>query len=253
MPAQLTRMTRGPIRLLFCLATAVLGASIADPLVEGASNAGWFGAGRYTDGSTVDVLPALLLGLFAVLFNVGLRAHASFERTHTARSLLCASEEALSCGITRLLPLAFALQIGVLFGMETTEQFVVWHHSLGGTVWLGGPIAVSFGTHLAICAAVLCAFAACIRALAATAVRIIRTVCGLVRQRTRKDTPLLAPRRGNSRIAYRSVLAYSNVGQRAPPSLLNVLPLATLGEFICLLIGQFEFPSSSLQSLPACS
>ena len=40
-----------------------MAAAIADPLVEFASNAGWFGAGNFTDHSNLDVVPALFAGV----------------------------------------------------------------------------------------------------------------------------------------------------------------------------------------------
>lgn len=239
-------MFRPPVRVLYCLAAAVLGAALGDALIERASSAGWFGAGRYTDGSTADIFPALVLGLLVAAFIAAFRAYAALERGHTARLLLASSEEALSCGTVRLLPLAFAFQVAVLFVMETVEQFVVWHHGLGGTVWLGGPIAVSLCAHLAICAGVLGALSTMIRALAASAVRIIWIVAAPIRSLPRNDAPLVV-RRGNAGgVAYRSVFAHSSVGQRGPPAPLDVSLLAILEEFVCFFVSQFESRSLSL-------
>lgn len=244
-------MLRSPIRVLYCLAVAVLGAALGDASIERASTAGWFGAGRYTDGSTADLLPALLIGLVVVAFNIAFRTYASLGRGRSSRSLLQASEEAFSCGTTRLLPLAFAFQIAVLFVMETIEQFVVCHHGLGGTVWLGGPIAVSLCTHLAICAGVLGTLAATIRTLAASAVRIICIVAAPIRSLPRSDAPVVVCTGDESRVAYRSVFAYSSVGQRGPPAPLYASLLATLGEFVCLFATGFVLRFSSPAASPA--
>jgi hypothetical protein len=244
-------MLRAPIRVLFCLASAVLGAAIGDVSIERASTAGWFGTGRYTDGSTADILPALVLGLLVAAFIVAFRAYASLQRGHAARSLLHSWEEALSCGTVRLLPLAFAFQIAVLFVMETAEQFVVWHHSLGGTVWLGGPIAVSLCVHLAICTIVLCTLATVIRALASSAVLIIGIVSMPVRSRARNDAPLVTRTRNEGGVAYRPIFAYASIGQRGPPAPLHAFLLAALGEFVCLLVGQFVLRFSSRPPSPA--
>jgi hypothetical protein len=43
------------IRAWFCLAAALVAASITDPLVEFASNSGMFGPGSFTDHSNQDV------------------------------------------------------------------------------------------------------------------------------------------------------------------------------------------------------
>ena len=61
------------IRLWYCAATAIIAAAIADPCVEFASNSGWFGPGRFTDRSNLDVVPALLVGLAVIACYVGMR------------------------------------------------------------------------------------------------------------------------------------------------------------------------------------
>lgn len=246
MATQLKQMLRSPIRLLFCLSTAVFGAAVADPLVEGASNAGWFGPGRFTDGSMADVLPVLLLGFFALGIHVAFRAYA-LERGRTTSRLLRLSEEALSGGVVRLLPLSFALQIVVLFAMETAEEYVVWHHGFGGLVWLGGPIAVSLCSHFAACVAVAFSLRAAIRTLATTAVRIIRIVRSSALRLARAEAAL-SVRGLEYAIAYRPAFASLSLGQRGPPAPLINANFAVLGEILCSLVQQFASP---LPLLPA--
>jgi hypothetical protein len=153
------------IRLWFCVAAAVIAAAIADPLVEGASNAGWFGPGSYTDHSNLDVLPTLALGALLVVLYFVLRVR---------RDLLEASDDALHTTVGRLLAPIFGLQIALLASMETLEQIAVDGHSLGRTVWLGGPVWFGLSVHAAVCVAVSFGLAKILHAWASTTVRIIR-------------------------------------------------------------------------------
>ncbi len=49
------------------------------------------------------------------------------------------SDAALRSSIGGVMVTAFAVQVAVLYAMETIEQVVVRGHPLGGTLWLGGP------------------------------------------------------------------------------------------------------------------
>ena len=80
------------IRFWFCLAAAVIAAAIADPVVEFASNHGAFGAGNFTDHSSLDVVPALIAGLIAAALAVGLRVRSHFaDATAPSRDWLAES------------------------------------------------------------------------------------------------------------------------------------------------------------------
>jgi hypothetical protein len=68
------------IRAWFCIAAALVAASVADPLVEFASNRGVFGPGSFTDHSNRDVLPALCAGLAFGAVYVLLRARSILAR-----------------------------------------------------------------------------------------------------------------------------------------------------------------------------
>ena len=151
--AKRTVMRAGPARLLFCLVAAVTSAALADPLVEGLSNRGVFGSGRFTDHSYADVLPALAAALvFAALFVVGVvRRTVPRSRLGHATAWLRESRAAVPPQTAmRLFPVTFALQIVTLFGAETLEQIAVAGHAFGGAVWLGGPVLASLGLHAAI-------------------------------------------------------------------------------------------------------
>jgi hypothetical protein len=158
-------MKRASIRIWFCVAAAAIAAAVADPLVEGVSNAGWFGPGSYTDHSSLDVVPTLALGAILVVLYLVLRVR---------RDLLQASDDALHTTVTRLLAPIFGLQLALLASMETLEQIVVAGHSLGRTVWLGGPIWFSLSVHAVVCIAVSFGLAKMLHAWASTTVRIIR-------------------------------------------------------------------------------
>jgi hypothetical protein len=95
-------------KAVFCLAAAVTAAAVIDPAIEWLANAGLFGPGRFTDHSNLDVIPVLVLGLlFSVIFVAG-QAHRIVRRF--------ASEVG---SIPMLLPVIFALQLLVLWSMET--------------------------------------------------------------------------------------------------------------------------------------
>ncbi len=151
-------MRAGAARLLFCLTAAFTAAALADALVEGLSNRGAFGSGRFTDHSNADVLPALAAALvFAALFLFGV-VRRTLPRSRVGRMSAWLRDSRAAVPLPtalRLLPLTFVLQTATLFCAETLEQLAVAHHALGGTVWLGGPLLASTALHTAICVLVV--------------------------------------------------------------------------------------------------
>ena len=163
------------LRCAFVLLVAVLAAALADPLMEFASNVGMFGAGHFTDGSNWDVLPALVIAGLAcgavataqvakLVVGFGFRAAGFVDAFLPTRV------------VARLLPIAFALQIGTLFGMESIEQIVIRGHLLGGTIWLGGPVLVSLLVHAVMCVLVAMAALRMLHSFTRAAERIIISV-----------------------------------------------------------------------------
>ncbi len=205
------------IRFWFVLAVAAIAAACADPLIEAASNAGYFGAGNYTDHSTLDVLPAVLAGCVFVVLHLVLRVRAAVARGRAGeQSLLRATDGALS-GSARLLPCIFGVQLLALYAMETVEQIAVFGHAVGGTLWLGGPAWASLLGHAAACVAVWYAARQTVRVLAQATLRALRVVraiatlkAGLVTiaQRACRRAPFRLPQPPSCRI-----------GERAPPLL----------------------------------
>ena len=200
-------MKPGLVWFWFCIASAVIAAATADPLVEAASNAGWFGSGAFTDHSNLDVLPTLLCGVGFIICYLALRVR---------RELLRASGEALRARVGRLLPFIVAVQFSVLFTMETLEQIIVTGHVMGGTVWLGGPIWFSLSAHAF--AGIAVAYGLSLLACTCTrgTLRVIRRLRALATRALHAPAPLavrgrgLAWRRANSPVLCR-------IGNRAPP------------------------------------
>lgn len=193
------------LRLGFCLAVAVISAAIADPIVESASNAGWFGAGNFTDHSSIDVVPALIAGIVLLTLYLVRKAHLLVVER-------CAST------LVAILPVVFVLQIIALYVIETSEQLVVWHHMLGPGVWLGGPAPVSVAVHAVIGGAVAFAMLRSNRRLARTTLRVIALIRAIVVARFVFERPLATRWIAKLSVAAaRPVLC--RIGERAPPAL----------------------------------
>jgi len=203
------------IRACFCLTVAILSAALADPLVEFASNAGLFGRGSFTDHSNVDVLPALLAGGLIALAHVALRAHAA-----KSWQLRAVGDCLSPTTVLRLLPAILVMQIGVLYGMETFEQVVVYGHALGGAIWLGGPVLVSLSVHALFCLGVCLGIARSLRALAHTVVRIVCFLRTFTSVSARSVSPIISSFLGLLPI-YQPAPIPCRIGKRAPPHILR--------------------------------
>jgi hypothetical protein len=211
-------VTGWSIKVWFCLGVAIVAASIADPMVEAASNAGWFGSGPFTDHSSLDIVPALLVGCFFLALQLVSRVRRLLsDPAARPPSLLRASTEAVGNRVAGFLPATFGLQMVVLFAMETAEQFVVWGHGLGGTIWLGGPVLVTLAAHAAVCVAVAFAVAHCVRLLSATTLRVICAIRALAV--SEHDSASIALRRIGGPTFERTVPVLCRIGERAPPLL----------------------------------
>jgi hypothetical protein len=196
------------LRTWFCVTAALVAAALANPLVEFVSNGGLFGACGCTDRSNVDVLPTISVGLLAGLSYLYLRVQHAFAR----------DARPVSLNLPRLIPAIFALQILVLFTMETLEQIVVRGHALSGTTWLGGPLPISLAVHAATCLIATLLLARVLGAITRTAVRIV----GLILRSS--VVPARGPRKMFARFRYpasfrRPGPLRCRIGERAPPRL----------------------------------
>ena len=199
------------IRFLYSIAAAITAAAFADPLIEYTSNHGFFGNGVFTDHSNLDVVPALAIGCALVIALALLRARAAVLRIAGAA---ITQAQAL-----RLLPYTFAVQLVALFAMETIEQYVVYGYSLGGTVWLGGPPAMSLVAHAIACIVVSIVGARVLRSMAGTVLRIVRIFKSFVFVSARPAS-LVRSSRAFIIIA-RPIPIRNRIGERAPPLLIR--------------------------------
>lgn len=207
-------MTRFTIRFWFCLAVATIAAAIADPMVEYASNAGWFGPGRFTDHSNGDVIPALLAGLLLVGIFAALKVRADIGGAKT--NVFRAFDRACGPALVGLLPFAYALQLIALYVMESCEQMVLWGHLGSATLWLGAPVIVSLSVHAIICVAVAFAAAKLVNLFGATTLRVIRLIRSLAC--SARLVPQVPAKRTLGTVTFeRLVLANRGIGERAPP------------------------------------
>lgn len=162
---------------IFAIAAAVIAAATVDPIVERLSNAGFFGPGSYTDHSNGDVLPALCAGALCSIAFVILAAVRSLGFANALSQWLeRPAREFDGLRVRALLGRIYALQIAVLFVMETAEQKIVLGHFLGGAVWLGGPVLASLALHFVGCIVVSLLLSRFLQLLARRVVAVVRAI-----------------------------------------------------------------------------
>jgi hypothetical protein len=206
------------IKIWFCAAVAMIAAAIADPLIESASNAGWFGRGNFTDHSTWDVVPVLLVGGLFVALHLWSRVRKTFSAQHESPDWPRSAKDAFGPDIIRLAPLIYAAQVAILFLMETTEQHVVYGHSLGGMLWLGGPTAVSLTTHATATVLIAVMASKVLRAFVEATFHALHALRALALTYVRVAHPAYLRAREISAFV-RSACMLGRIGERAPPIL----------------------------------
>ncbi|MGB6521850.1 MAG: hypothetical protein WBE83_08770 [Candidatus Cybelea sp.] len=190
------------------LCAAVLAAAIADPLVEFASNAGWFGPGNFTDRSNLDVGPVFALGIASLAVYLVRRARTLAARGSSPGPLMA------------FVPAVFAVQLLTLFGMESTEQLILHGHLLGPQIWLGGPVPFSLAIHAAACLTVSLWMARSTRRLAETTLRVLRLFEAIARLAVAVASPVT--RRPAAQRCFNQLgPTLCRIGERAPPVLQN--------------------------------
>ena len=210
-----------PQRTWFCIVVAVVAAAFADPLVEFASNAGAFGPCNCTDHSNLDVIPALGVGLLfgIALLTLRIRNLLAGWAVADPATWLKASGDALRPGLlARLVPAVFAIQIAVLYAMETAEQFIVVGHALGGTIWLGGPVPISFAVHALIGVIATLVIGRTLCAFTHTAARMVVFLRRSIAVAARGPRQMYAHLRYPAKFR-RSAPLVCRIGERAPPLL----------------------------------
>lgn len=203
--------------MAFCLAVALTAAALVGPLVEQLANAGTFGPEAFTDRSNADMLPALCIGgLVAAAFVVAL-AQRLVRPSAVVPNWARQAADATRIGPSQMLA-TFGTQIAVLFLMETCEQIAIWGHPLGGTIWLGGPIAVSLAFHVVGGIAVAAIFSRALRWLAVRVAVVLWLVQFLVL--SAKQTLLTHGIAGALVLHCPAERALRRLRGRAPPQLL---------------------------------
>ncbi|HME82671.1 MAG TPA: hypothetical protein VKF82_11455 [Candidatus Eremiobacteraceae bacterium] len=211
-------MSRLTYRVWFCGVVAIIAAGLANPGIEFASNAGWFGRGDFTDRSNLDVIPTIVLGIaLAALVILGRiwQLAAAGNAKRLAAWLRLSGHVLHPCTIARFIPAVFGIQMLVLFSMESIEQIAVRGHLLGGSLWLGGPLAVSLFLHALFCVATAYVLTRALHGFAHRAARIaylLQTILSAAGVGAR-----MLPRMLGGWLPSSSPL-HSGIGERAPPS-----------------------------------
>ncbi len=187
------RSARSSAGWVFRGAAAVIAAAMADPIIESLSNAGVFGPGRFTDHSTIDVIPALCVALGLVLILVVMLARGLIkESDHPPQWVRSCAAFVGSRSLWNMLPSTYLMQMVVLFGMETLEQIATAGHPLGAMVWLGAPIAASMIIHAISCVVFTWALSRIVVSSARTIARAVRQALELLRALLANDAPPVA-------------------------------------------------------------
>ena len=208
-------------RLPFLIAVALVAAALGDALVESVSNTGIFGP-SYFDNNHLSIVPALLAGIVLALEAIGFHCYALFRRARsTQRGWLV---DVATCIAARSvfadLPYVFVMQIVALFVMESAEQLVFGGKLLGGTAWLGGPMAFSVVTHALIGALCTVLLGWSMRAISETVASLVVTAIAFITIAVARNAagPILARRDELTSPRAQSPHA-RQIGERAPPLL----------------------------------
>ncbi len=217
-------MIRPASRLPFLLAVALIAAAIGDPLVETISNAGAFGRG-YADNNHASVVPALVAGAGLALLVIAGRCVSLLRHGSALRrgdwlvdGVACLARQSP----LRDVPLVLALQFAALFTMESVEQLAFGGRLLGGSAWLGGPVAFSLIAHAALGSGCTLLLAALARSILATFTSFVRDAIESILFSLARDGERAFIRRREGAALPRLQAPYvGQLGGRAPPRLLT--------------------------------
>ncbi len=217
-------VSRLALRFPFLLAVALVAAAGGDALVESISNSGVFGWG-YDDNNHLSVIPALVAGALLALTVVSARTVSLFRRGSALRRdwLIESATNLARESPLRDIPLVLGLQIAALFAMESIEQLALGGRLLGGTTWLGGPIAFSLLTHAVLGSACTLLLAGLVRAIVATVASIVRdAIDAILFSLSRDGRRAFVKRDADAALPRAQAPHLRQLGGRAPPP----LPLA---------------------------
>jgi hypothetical protein len=202
------------------LAVALVAAALGDSLVESIANSGLTGAG-YRDDDHLSVLPTLLAGSVLVLEILRSGCLAVLRRgTRLQRRAWLAgfAKGLIQTSLRRDLAFVLVLQFAALFAMESVEQLLAGGRLLGGTAWLGGPVAFSLLTHALLGAGCLFVLGRLGRVLLALfAAFVVRAVDALLCELARARAQFVACRRDGRLFRLAHTLGARRCAERAPP------------------------------------
>ena len=200
----------------FVVAVAAIAAALADLLIEGLSNHGAFGRGAFTDGSNAVNGPVAVLGAIFLLRFLYLRARRALRAGDDAPAAPGSGRDLTLAALAWRIGAIFAVQIAALWTMETFEQFAVFGHGFGGTVWLGGPTALSLAMHAVVCVVTVLSARALLRALEPRALRLLRALLALLGAVGDDSRPHFSP--GLAPVVVLPYFVLCRIGVRAPPA-----------------------------------
>jgi hypothetical protein len=209
-------------RLPSLTAVALVAAALGDPLVESVSNSGLFGRG-YHDNNHQSVIPAMVAGGMLVFVILAARCWSIVRSGSPLRRgdwLLESASRFSQPSALPDLPVVLAFQLAALFAMESAEQLFFGGELLGGTVWLGGPIAFSLATHALLGTSCTLLFLALMRSIhEAVASLVRRTIETILVLLARSGARLVVEIRNDAARPHLQAPPARQIGGRAPPPL----------------------------------
>lgn len=196
---------------------AAIAAALADLLIEGLANHGAFGNARFTDGSNASNGPVAVLGAVFLLRFLYLRVRRALRSGHDAPAPSGPTLRELTfAAIAWRLAAIFVVQVAALWVMETVEQYAVFGHGFGGTVWLGGPALLSLAMHAVACVVTAFSARAVLRALEPRAVRLLRALFAVLPIAGAGGRPRFCA--GLAPVIVLPYFVLCRIGVRAPPA-----------------------------------
>lgn len=205
-------------RLPFLMAVALLAAAIGDLLVETIANSGILGPG-FADNDHSSIIPALIVGASLALLLIGWECRRLVRSRSEARERpIGLARRFLARAPIHDVPFVVVLQLGMVFIMESGEQFFGEGGLLGGTVWLGGPVVFSLLAHACIGAICTVLVAHGMRAIVRRCATLVEVVFDRILGAFGRKTATIFTRRDDRAPCFRTqMLRVHQCGERAPP------------------------------------